>query len=315
MGNLLDPVILFFVLGFVAGILKNDLKLPQALYDTLSIYLLVTIGLKGGIALSSTNISQNYLQLSSPFVLGIILPLLAYPILRKIGRMNLYDSAAIAAHYGSVSAITFAVVTGFLEERAVSYEQYATVLLVLMEVPAILVGIAIVRYKMSNGLVPWGKLLHDVFLGKSVYLLLGGMMIGYFCDHSRLDPIKDLFITPFKGMLTFFLLEMGIIASSQLKELRKAGFFLAAFGIGFPLLASVVGAVVGKLFGLSFGGTVVLATLAASASYIAAPAAIRIAIPQANPTLYLTSALGITFPFNIIFGIPIYFNLVKYFYA
>ena len=309
--NLLDPVIMFFALGLGAGILKSDLKLPQALYDTLSIYLLVTIGLKGGIALSSTNISQNIWQLTSPIVLGIMLPLIAYPILKRIGRLNIYDSAAIAAHYGSVSAITFAVVVSFLEERNISYEQYATVLLVLMEVPAILIGIFIVRFKVSNGEVPWSKLLHDVFLGKSVYLLLGGLLIGYFCDQSRLDPIKGLFITPFKGMLAFFLLEMGIIASSQLKELRKTGVFLVVFGIGFPLLASVIGAGIGKMFGLSFGGTVILSTLSASASYIAAPAAIRIAIPQANPTLYLTSALGITFPFNIIVGIPLYFEFVK----
>lgn len=312
--NLLDPVILFFVLGFVAGLLKSDLKLPQEFYQSLSIYLLLTIGLKGGIALSQTSISQNIGPLASAIIIGTILPLVAYPVLRKLGRLNIADAAAIAAHYGSVSAITFAVVINFLEEHAVSYEPYATVLLVLMEVPAILIGICVARYKMSNGQVPWGKLMHDVFLGKSVYLMIGGLLIGYFCDHTRLDPIKNLFISPFKGMLAFFLLEMGILASSQLGHIKKTGAFLVAFGIGFPIFSSLIGIAVAKMVGMSLGGAVILATLAASASYIAAPAAIRIAIPQANPALYLTSSLGITFPFNIVFGIPLYYKLVKLFY-
>lgn len=309
--SLLDPVVLFFVLGFVARVLKSDLQLPKDLYATLSIYLLLAIGLKGGIALAKTSISDNLMQLSSPILLGLLLPLLAYPILRKIGGFNLYNAAAIAAHYGSVSAVTFAVVIGFLEQNGVTYEKYATVLLVLMEIPAILVGIALVRFKQSNGQVSWSKLLHDVFLGKSVYLLIGGLVLGYFCDHSRLAPVELIFITPFKGMLAFFLLEMGIMAASQLGELKKTGLFLMGFGIGFPLLAAAVGLVIGKFFGFSLGGATVLATLAASASYIAAPAAMRIAIPEANSTLYLTASLGITFPFNIIVGVPLYYQWAK----
>lgn len=313
--NLLDPVILFFVLGLTAGILKSDLKLPSQLYETLSIYLLLTIGLKGGIALADTNILANLGPLSSPIILGITLPLIAYPILRHIGKLSVPDSAAMAAHYGSVSAITFAVVINFLEQNNISYEHYATILLALMEIPAILVGITIARIKMSNETISWKNLLHDVFLGKSVYLLIGGILIGYFCDHSRLDPIKNVFISPFKGMLAFFLLEMGLIASARLKELKNAGSFLIAFGIGMPILSSLIGAFIAKMVGLSLGGAIILSTLSASASYIAAPAAIRIAIPQANPTLYLTSALGITFPFNICFGIPLYSSIVKAFYG
>ena len=312
LSNLLDPVILFFILGLGAGLLKSDLKLPNALYDTLSIYLLLTIGLKGGIALANTDIPNHWIALSSPLMMGIILPLIAYPILRYWGKLNVADSAAIAAHYGSVSAITFAVVTNFLDQLKISYESYVTVLLVFMEIPAILVGIMIARIKMTSGKVSWKKLLHDVFLGKSVYLLIGGVLIGFFCDHDRLEPIKNIFINPFKGILAFFLLEMGIIASAQLKELKRTGVFLIAFGIMMPLLSSVIGALVGHWVGMSLGGVTILATLSASASYIAAPAAIRIAIPEANPTLYLTSSLGITFPFNICFGIPIYYQISKW---
>lgn len=313
--NLLDPVVLFFVLGFAAPLLKSDLALPRALYDTLSIYLLLAIGLKGGIDLSKTNIGQNMLQLTSPLFLGALIPLCAYPILRKLGKFNLFDSAAIAAHYGSVSAVTFAVVISFLEQNHIVYEQYATVLLVLMEIPAILVGIGLARYKQSQGQVSWSKLLHDVLFGKSIYLLLGGLFIGYFCNHDQLKPIETIFITPFKGMLAFFLLEMGIMASSQLDKLKKAGLFLLSFGIIFPICMAIVALFIGKTFGLSMGGAIVLATLSASASYIAAPAAVRIAIPEANSTLYLTSSLGITFPFNIIVGIPIYVQLGKLFYG
>lgn len=315
MDNLLDPVVLFFILGLGAGLLKSDLKIPEALYETLSLYLLLAIGLKGGIQLARVNLSEVLIPLSAPIMLGILIPLIAYAILHYAGRFSVPNSAAIAAHYGSVSAVTFAFVLEYLDNLQVGYEQYVTVILVLMEVPAILVAIAIVRLKINDGKFSLGKLAHEVFLGKSVYLLLGGMLIGLLSDQGRMAPIKMIFLDPFKGVLAFFLLEMGIVASRRLRDLKSVGGFLIGFGIGMPLLSAVLATLVGRWVGLSFGGTVVLSTLAASASYIAAPAAMRIAVPQANPTLYLTAALGITFPFNITVGIPLYYQMTRWLYA
>jgi hypothetical protein len=309
--NILDPVILCFVLGLGAGVFRSNLRIPEAIYEMLSLYLLLAIGFKGGICLAEVDMGRAWLPLLSPLIVGALIPLVAYPILRLGGRLSVADSAALATHHGSTSAVTFAIVLEFLNARHVLYEEYAQVMLVLMEFPAILIGILIARLRMKTGSLALGKVFHEVFFGKSIYLLVGGLLIGLLADPARLGPIKLVFIDPFKGLLALFLLEMGIITSHRLKDLRKVGPFLVAFGVGMPILSAVLGAVIGKWVGLSFGGTLVLATLAASASYIAAPAAIRIAIPEANPTLYLTSALGITFPFNITFGIPLYYRLVE----
>lgn len=311
---MLDPVILFFVLGLLAGIFKSGLKVPEVLYETLSIYLLISIGLKGGSQLAHMDLAGNFLPLLSPVVLGILIPIAAYAVLRRGGKFSVANSAAIAAHYGSVSAITFAIVLEFLEARGVSYENYMTVILVLMEIPAILVAILIAKWKTSGKEFSMGKLLHEAFLGKSVYLLLGGLIIGMIADQTKFAPIKSVFFDPFKGILVFFLLEMGLVVSGRLKDLKNGGLFLAVFAVAMPVFSAILGAFIGQWFGLSFGGTVVLATLSASASYIAAPAAVRVAIPEANPALYLTPALVITFPFNIVLGIPLYHQIVSFIY-
>lgn len=306
MDNLLDPVVLCFVVGLIAGLLKSDLRLPDQIYEILSIYLLFSIGLKGGVELARTDPKEIGFPLMATVLLGILIPVLAYNLLRRLGKCDRTNAAAIAAHYGSVSAVTFAVVLNFLVRMGVHFESYVTVLLVVLEIPAIAVGILIARLRARKSKLRWRQLLHEVFLGKSVYLLVGGLVVGCLAGPDRTEAIGPVFFGLFKGALALFLLEMGIIASRRMSDLKTTGLFLVGFGMGMPLISGTIGAFFGAASGLSLGGTTVLATLSASASYIAAPAAMRIAVPKANPTLYLTASLGITFPFNIMIGIPIY---------
>lgn len=313
--NLLDPVLLFFALGMLAGVLRSDLRLPEALYETLSLYLLIAIGLKGGVELHHRPLLEILPPATATLLLGGLIPLTAYPILRYLGRFSTADSAALAAHYGSVSAVTFAVVLAYLTTLEVAFEPYVPVLLVLLEVPAIGIGIALARLtEPSRRKVRWGPLVHEVFLGRSIYLLLGGLLVGWISGPERMAPIEPLFMDLFKGALALFLLEMGLVASRRLGDLRRAGPFLVGFALVMPFISATFGIAAGWAVGLSIGGTTVLATLAASASYIAAPAAVRIAIPEANPAFYLTASLGVTFPFNIIVGIPVYYHLTAWIY-
>lgn len=303
--SLLDPVVLCFAAGLLAGILRTDLRLPEALYEALSVYLLLAIGLKGGVELARTDLGTLVAPAGATLALGVVVPLLAFAVLRGLGRFDRPDAAAIAAHYGSVSAVTFAVCLEYLVRRGATYEAYVVVLLVLLEIPAIGLGIALARVG-GGGRTRWGAVLREVFLGKSVYLLLAGLIIGWLSGPERIGPVRPLFYDLFKGALALFLLEMGLVASGRLSDLRRAGPFLAVFGVVMPLASGTLGAYAAALAGMSPGGAAVLATLAASASYIAAPAAMRIAVPEANPTLYLTASLGVTFPFNLLVGIPVY---------
>lgn len=312
--NLLNPVVLFFIFGFLAGVFKSDLKIPQALYETLSMYLLLAIGIKGGLELSKTPLAAVFLPIIGAVFLGCTIPVIAYAGLRKLASFPRPDAAALAAHYGSVSAVTYAVCLAYLQKLNIAVEGFSAVLLVVMEVPAIVIGIMLARWKMTVGKVSWGKFAHEIILGKSILLMLGGMLIAYAAGPARMEPLKGVFIDPFKGLLAFFLLEMGLVASSRIQDFKKSGAALSVFAITMPLISAVLGCFVAKLCGLSLGGAVILSTLAASASYIAAPAAVRIAIPEANPTIYLTASLGITFPFNIVFGIPLYLNLANAIY-
>jgi hypothetical protein len=306
--NLLEPLPLFFLLGLLAGFLKSDLRLPTAIYDILSTYLLLAIGVKGGVQLSKASIGTVLLPSTMTILIGIITPLIAFVIVRFIGKMGRPDAAALAAHYGSVSAVTFAVVQSFLDSRGITYEGYMAVLLILLEIPAIIIGISLARFKTSanpDESVFSREMLHEVFLNRGVFLLLGGLFVGLIVG-TKISPLKLVFTDAFPGMLAFFLLEMGIVASQRLNEFRTAGKFLVVFAIVMPLISASIAAVLGTLGGLSLGGTIVLTTMAASASYIAATAAMRIAVPEANPTYYVTTALGITFPFNIAIGLWIY---------
>jgi hypothetical protein len=303
----LDPVIWFFVLGFAAGVARADLRLPAAIYEFVSTVLLLSIGLKGGVELARDTGGLPAVELGGILLLGFLLPLPAFAVARRIGRLSRADAASLAAHYGSVSVGTFAVVVGYLAARGISFEGRAPVWVVLLEVPAILAGIVLARG--LHGDVAWGRLLRELFLGRSIVLLLGGLAIGWLAGPEGTSSIQPLFFDLFKGILALFLLEMGLIAAAQLPTLRRHGLFITIFGVLTPLAFAVVGALLARALGLSVGGTIVLATLAASASYIAAPAAIRTAVPEANPALSLTASLAVTFPFNIIVGIPLYERL------
>jgi hypothetical protein len=303
----MDPVIWFFALGIFAGLARSDLKIPPAIYDLLSMLLLLTIGLKGGVELAKAPLAGIVPQAAAVLAMGFILPLLLYPIVRAFGVLRRPDAASLVAHYGSVSVATFAVGLAFLAEKNVSYDSQLPLFLVLLEVPAILVGVMLARRHQASG--QWGRLLHEAFFGKSIVLLVGGLAIGWLAGPIGIRPFEPLFFDLFKGVLALFLLEMGLIAASQVQAVRQNGLFLVAFGVLAPIPLGTIGALVGWGIGLSTGGTALLAVLAGSASYIAAPAAIRIAVPEANPSLSLTASLGVTFPFNIFVGIPVYYTI------
>jgi len=305
-----EPVVLFFVLGVAAGLLRSDLKIPGSIYEALSIYILLAIGLKGGVELAK----HDVLDLVGPSIIivlvGALIPLVAFPILRYLGRMRRADAASIAAHYGSVSVVTFSVGITLLGQEALDFEGYLIVFLVFLEIPALVIGVILAKH--GQGQVRWGRLLHEVFFGKSIYLLAGGLVIGFLAGAEGIKPLDKLFFDLFKGVLALFLLEMGLVASSRIAELRTYGPFLVVFSVVMPLFSAALGTVTGWMLGLSVGGTFLMATLYASASYIAAPAAMRIAVPEANPALSIGASLGMTFPFNIFLGIPIYLWMAQW---
>ena len=314
--NLLSPPVLFFVLGLMAAIVRSDLKFPEALYVSLTIYLLCAIGFKGGVAIAEAGIAKVWLPTLSAMAIGALISLWSYPVLRYLGRLPIADAAAISGHYGSVSAVTFIAATNFLKELDVAYEGYAPAFLAVMEAPAIIVAILISRLALRqvNPAAPGiedgvADALHHALLGRSVFLLLGTLLAGFLCGQRGMDTVAGFLVTPFQGVLALFLLELGTVAGRRLGDLRKVGAFLVGFGILMPIIHGAFGVVVGDAVGLSLGGTTLFAVLAASASYIAAPAAMRLSLPEANPTLYLTCALVITFPFNVTLGIPIYYAI------
>lgn len=309
----LDPVVLFFVLGVIAGVARTDLRLPASIYEFLSIILLLAIGLKGGVELSKQSAASLAPQILCVILMGVVLPLLAFPLLRYAGRLKRPDAASVAAHYGSVSVGTYAVAVAYLAGQGIPFEEYMPLFVVVLEMPAILVGIILAR-GITRG-TQWGALAHEVLLGKSIVLLGGGLLIGWVAGPQGVEPIGGLFFGLFKGVLALFLLEMGLITASQLGDLRRYGLFLAGFAILFPLLSAGIGAGLGWMLSLSAGGSVLLATMAASASYIAVPSAMRMALPEANPSLSLSASLGITFPFNVLVGIPLYDAFTRLLYA
>lgn len=304
---MIDPIILFFLLGLSAGLMRSELRLPASIYDFVSILLLLSIGLKGGVELAKQPFGTLLPQILAVVALGSFLVVVAFPVLRYAGRLKRADAASIAAHYGSVSVGTYAVVVAYLNTREVFFEEHMPLLLVVLEVPAILIGIVLARGVSRQ--TKWRSVGHEVFLGKGIVLLIGGLLIGWAAGPRGLTSIEPLFVDLFKGFLALFLLEMGLLTAVQIGSLRRHGVFLVAFGVAMPLFSSLVGTALGLALGLSVGGTTVLATLAASSSYIAVPAAMRISVPEANPTLSLAASLGITFPFNLLMGIPLYHAL------
>ncbi|GAA6754868.1 permease [Thermus sp. 2.9] len=305
--NFLSPMVLAYFLGMAARLLKSDLAFPEALYTAISIYLLFAIGFKGGVELAHTPLAVVLLPALFTLALGLFRPFPAYFLARRFLGVSRQDAAALAAHYGSVSAVTFLAALTFVQAVGHTAEGFMPTLVALLEVPGIVV--ALLLGKRQSGRL--SEALHEVLTGKSVVLMLGGLLIGLLSGEAGMERVKSFFVDPYQGVLTLFLLDLGMVAASRLSVLRQVGFRLVLFGVGLALFHGVLGVYLGLKAGLSVGGAAVLGAMSASASYIAAPAAVRIALPEANPSLYLTASLAVTFPFNLILGIPIYHALAK----
>ena len=313
--NLLSPVALAFALGVVTKLMRSEFSLPKDVYTALSVYLLFALGLKGGVELAHSGAGAIAWPAAATLLVGCVTPLTAYVTLRKLGRFSVSDSAGIAAHYGSVSAVTYIAAQTFVKGMGAEPEGFMPTLLTLLESPGIHIALAIGAMKTASPDRDTRSVLHEVLTGRTMVLLVGGLLIGVSMGERNWQSIEAFYDSKgavFKGALTLFILEMGIVAGSRLGDLRKVGPFLLGFGVGMPVVHGALGAWLGTLAGLSVGGATVLGAMAASASYIAAPPAVRITLPEANPTYYLTSSLAITFPFNILFGIPIYFQLARW---
>jgi hypothetical protein len=307
--NLLAPAFLAFAVGVLARFARSDLSFPEQLTQALSIYLLFAIGLKGGAALGTVQIGDVLLPALATLVVGCAVPLLAYPAARRFLGMGRIDAAALAAHYGSTSAVTFLAAAAYLAHLGESYEGYMPGLLALMEVPGIALALWLARRGVGDGESDRPALLPAiarVLSGKSIVLLIGGMAVGWAADPQALAKIDAFFVDPFVGILCLFLLDLGTVAAERLKALDRRWWRLAIFGIAVPAVNGCLGVLIGSLAGLSAGGATLFGVLAASASYIAAPAAVRVALPHADLGTCLACALGVTFPFNLALGIPLY---------
>lgn len=308
-----DIVVMFFILGLVAGILRSDLAIPKATYDTLSLLLMLTIGLKGGMVLHGNLSWQLLPEMGSVMLLGALIPLMLYPILKYVIKLSVANSASIAAHYGSVSAGTFAVALAYAESAKLVVGAEVTLYLVMLELPAIIVGLLLYRKldkQNSQKSEPSLKALwHETLTNKSVILLIGGVVIGMMYGTVQGSQVTSLLTSSFKVVLALFLLEMGLVAAQTLRPIPWEHWRLAVFAIVTPLFLGTIGTAVGTLLNLELGSVVILGSLVASASYIAAPAAIKAAIPKADIGLAMLSSLGVTFPFNVIVGIGLYHHL------
>ncbi len=318
--NLLSPIPLAFALGIVTRLMRSEFSLPKDIYSALSIYLLFALGLKGGVELAHAPFDAIIAPAGVTLLLGCITPLSTYGVMRYLGRFSSADAAGMAAHYGSVSAVTFIAAQQFMQRVGAPAEGFMPTLLTLLESPGIHIALALGALQRnktlaatSGGAQPGSvkEVLHEVLTGRTMVLLVGGLLVGYFMGEPGWQSVAPFFDSGFKGALMIFLLEMGIVAGGRLGDLKKVGPFLLAFGMLMPLAHGALGVLLGTWAGLSPSGAAVLGTMAASASYIAAPPAVRLTLPEANPTFSLTAALAITFPFNILAGIPIYFNIAR----
>ncbi|MFN3516119.1 MAG: sodium-dependent bicarbonate transport family permease [Novosphingobium sp.] len=308
--TLLSPVILFFALGALAAAARSDLSVPEPLAKSLSLYLMVAIGLKGGVQVAQAGFSPQLLQVSAAGIaLSFALPLLAFALLRTLARLDRLNAGAVAAHYGSVSIVTFVTASDALTRAGMAPAGYMVAVMALMETPAVITGLLLARGSGTLSGGQRGKLLREVLLNGSVVLLLGSFLIGLVIGKARFEPIAPVFVTGFTGLLCLFLLDMGLIAMRRLRESRALNWPMVMLGIAIPVLNSAIGLGVAALLGLDPGTGAALAMLAASASYIAVPAAVRLALPDADPGIYLAMALAVSFPFNILVGIPLMLQL------
>jgi hypothetical protein len=312
--SILTPPILLFLLGMAATLLRSDLEIPQPVTRGLSLYLLFAIGIHGGVELSRSGL---HLATIMPLAVGVFAsalgPLVTFHLLRR--RVAVEDAAAIASTYGSISAVTFITASSFLQDQGVEFGGHMVAAMALMESPAILVGVLLARRYQSvgeEGVVDGGtgRLWREALLNGPVFLLIGSLLVGLVTGEKGWDAVKPFAYDPFRGVLCLFLLDMGLIAARRLESLRASGAFLTGFAIVAPLVNAALAIAVGRILGFSVGDTLLLTVLCASASYIAVPAAVRVALPGANPSLYLPMSLALTFPFNIALGIPLYYAVI-----
>jgi hypothetical protein len=308
--NLTSVGVLGFIFGFAASRIKSDVRVPEAIYQFLSIYLLFGIGLKGGHSLKSTPFADLVLPALVTLACGILIPLLAFGFLKFARALNNVDRGSIAAHYGSTSLVTFSAAILFLESNSVFVEGFAPALLTIMEIPGLIVGIFLASRSLTSK-VSWAHTLREVLLGKTVLLLIGGLAIGFITSKQGYEKVSPFFVDLLSGFLVLFLIHLGYLAGSSFAEIKSVGRPLVVFAILFPIFSGAIGVGAGSLIGLSVGGATMLGVLCASASYIAAPAAVSVALPQASKTIALMSSIGITFPFNLILGIPIYYRFAE----
>lgn len=310
--TLVTPIVLSFVLGLFAALVRSDLSIPEAVAKGMSLYLLFAIGFKGGVSVADHGIDLTLgLTLVAGIILSALIPLIAYVVLRRMSGLSALDAAAVAGHYGSISIVTFVAATSVLESQGIRYDGYMVAVAAAMEAPAILSALWLVTRTKGGGQMEAG-LWREIMLNGSIVLLVGSFFIGMITGEEGLKEIAPLVIAPFKGVLCLFLLDMGIIAGRGLRKGRgvlDAG--AIAFGVVMPLIGAVLGLGAGLALGLPVGSATLLMVLCASASYIAVPAAMRVALPEANPSVYLTLSLGVTFPFNLTLGIPLYLALAS----
>ncbi len=332
--NLLTPIILFFLFGIIAARIKSDLKIPEAISEFLPIYLLAAIGLHGGIEMRNTGFENMLIPMFVAIGLSLLFTLNHYHILRRLGKFNIFDSYALASTYGAVGAVHFSVGLSFLKNQGVSSEGYLAAILAVLEPLAFIMAIFMTNMAVSKqnktkqqslgdtssemdlGLnqskVKISKVLRESITGKAIVILLGSIVIGYIIGEEGFQSIKIVFDDLFTGAIVIFMIEMGIIAGQRLDDIKKVGIFLTTFAVLIPTFNGIIGVLISTAIGLSLGGAVMFGLLLASASFIAAPAVLRHAIPQAKPSLYITSALGITFPYNIIVTLPILFTISSF---
>jgi hypothetical protein len=308
--NLLSVPVLVFILGFIAALFKSDVKLPDPVYQAISVFLLFGIGLKGGHSLKGVELNSFIAPAFATIALGAIIPVLAFFALGIGRKLSEVDRGSFAAHYGSTSLVTFTAALLFLENSGITVEPFATALLTIMEVPGIIVGIYLGSHHLAKG-APWGETLREVITGKTITMLIGGMAIGFFTTSAGYERVSPFFVDIQYGVLALFLLHLGCLAGGNISQIGRVGLTISIFAITFPLFTGALGVAVGTFAGLSIGGAAILGVLCASASYIAAPAAVTLALPQANSSTALISSIGVTFPFNLIIGIPYIVEIAK----
>ncbi len=316
--NVLTPPVLFFFLGILAVLLKSDLEIPSPLPKLFSLYLLLAIGFKGGLELEKSGFGEPVIQtVFAAIIMSLIIPLICFCILRI--KLNVFNSAAIAAAYGSISAVTFITAESFLYSQKIPFDGFMVAALAIMESPAIIVGLLLVKIaapkeRPVERTMKWKEILHESMLNGSVYLLLGSLLIGFLTgafNPSGVSKMQPFTGNLFYGVECFFLLDMGIVAAQRLPSLKKAGSFLIAFEVGMPIFNALIGVFVAKWLSLGPGNALLFVVLCASASYLAVPTAMRMTVPEAKSSYYISTTLGLTFPFNIVIGIPVYMGLVN----